>query len=233
MARLHAERMTDLLRSIAAGEFAPGEKLPREVDLASRLGVSRAVVRSAIQGLVDRDVITVKHGSGQTVRPPAEWNVLDLDVLDAVVRFGDARDLVLEVLEARRLVEVPAVGLAAERASTADVAALRELAETMQRTARSRPRQPEEDPFADAEVTLHRRLGLATENRPLARSLASLHHASRAAGVGSTRRQATAEERAELVDAIERRDADAARAAAERHLRALIEAARKPRPRRR
>jgi len=224
--------MRDLLRSIAGGEVRPGDKLPREVDLASRLGVSRAVVRSAIQGLVDRDVVSVKHGSGQTVRPPMEWDVLDVDVLEAVVRFGDARDLLLEVLEARLLLEVPAVGLAAERAGTADVAALREHAETMLRTARSRRSPDGEDAYAHAESLLHRRIGLATGNRPLARSLAPLQYATQVAGVGDSRRRQTAGERRELVDSIERRDVTAARSAAQRHLEALLVAARRP-PRRR
>lgn len=231
MARLHAERMKDLLKSIAAGDVEPGQKLPREVDLVQQLEVSRAVVRSSIQGLADRDVISVKHGSGQTVRPLREWDVLDVDVLEAVLRYGDARDLLLEVLEARRLLEVPAAALAAERATTADVAALREHAEAMERAARSRRRQGG-DLFRDAEAALHRRMGLATGNRPLARSLAPLQHATAIAEVGSARRRDTAKERLDLIQAIEAREADGARAAAARHLDALLAAAQRPARRR-
>jgi GntR family transcriptional repressor for pyruvate dehydrogenase complex len=224
MARLHVERMRELLGSIAAGDVAPGAQLPREVDLTEQLGVSRAVVRAAIQGLVERGVVSVKHGRGQTVRPPEDWDVLDVDVLTAVIESGDARELLREVLEARTLLEVPAAALAAERASTADVEALRESVQEMARTARARPRRRDEDPYGEAEEEFQRRLALATGNRPLARTLAPLQHATRLAGIDRTRRADSAAEHERLLEAISRADAAGARAAAEQHLRSLADA---------
>jgi GntR family transcriptional repressor for pyruvate dehydrogenase complex len=232
VARLHEARIRQLLRSIASGEVSPGHRLPREVDLMGQLGVSRAVVRSILQGLTDRRVIVVKHGSGQTVRPPEEWDVLDPDVLDAVIEVGDAGALLQEVVEARRVVEVPAAALAAERATTAEVVRMREHVEQMRATARSRPLPSGEDRFLEAEQAFQLAFGAATGNRPLALTLARLHHATRAARLDRGRRGDVAAERASLVAALERSDPDAARQAAADHL-ASVAAALEGRGRRR
>jgi GntR family transcriptional regulator len=40
-----------LERALEAGEWAPGEAIPSEIDLASRFGVSQGTVRKAVQSL--------------------------------------------------------------------------------------------------------------------------------------------------------------------------------------
>ena len=62
--KLHEQVMAELLDDVAAGRYAEGDRLPREVDLAARYEVSRGVARETIQALRDRGVLTVQHGVG-------------------------------------------------------------------------------------------------------------------------------------------------------------------------
>lgn len=55
--------------SIAAGIIQPGDALPSERDLATRVDVSRVTVRKAVQHLVRDGVLVQRHGSGTFVAP--------------------------------------------------------------------------------------------------------------------------------------------------------------------
>lgn len=57
-----------LERDIAAGEFAPGDRLPVEDALAERFAVNRHTVRRAVAELAQRGVLTVQQGRGTFVR---------------------------------------------------------------------------------------------------------------------------------------------------------------------
>src|SRR5688500_4509891 len=102
MTRRHEGPLRDLLAEIAAGEFAPGDMLPGEVALTERFDVSRGVVRECIRGLEDRGIVAVKHGRGATVRETDEWDVLDPEVLEAMLAAPAGTALVDEALECQR-----------------------------------------------------------------------------------------------------------------------------------
>ncbi|QDY71428.1 phosphonate metabolism transcriptional regulator PhnF [Qingshengfaniella alkalisoli] len=53
-----------LKADIAAGHYAPGQKLPTEAELAQRFGVNRHTVRHALSGLVEDDLIYSRRGAG-------------------------------------------------------------------------------------------------------------------------------------------------------------------------
>src|ERR1043166_6442508 len=57
----------DLARAIAAGEFAAGEKLPGETEIAARFAVNRHTVRRAIAELAGRGLVRAARGSGTFV----------------------------------------------------------------------------------------------------------------------------------------------------------------------
>jgi DNA-binding GntR family transcriptional regulator len=78
-----ARRLQELIES---GELAVGSKLPNEVDLAERLGVSRPTMRHAINYLVERGMLTRKRGVGtqivhRKVRRPVELTSLYDDLM--------------------------------------------------------------------------------------------------------------------------------------------------------
>src|ERR687890_1763262 len=117
MSRLHRTLMRVLIGDIVGGGLEAGSQLPREADLATRFGVSRGVARESLRGLEERGLVTVKHGRGATVNPDDRWDVFDPDVLAALLDGAQGAEILTEYLECRRILEIEAAGLAAERAT--------------------------------------------------------------------------------------------------------------------
>lgn len=214
--------MRELLAEITLGELRPGDMLPREVDLVERFGVSRGVIRECIRGLEERRVITVKHGRGATVTPRDEWDVLDPDVLEALLAAPEGTRLTNEALEAQRLLEVQAAGLAAQRAEHADLEALTHAHERMVAdAARAHTTRTAARRYRHADVDFHRMIVHASRNRALAQMSAPLHRALTATGPeprDSTDTERHLDEHRTIIAAIADHDPEAARAAMAQHL---------------
>src|SRR5918996_5606785 len=107
---------------IERGALRPGDRLPAERDLAVHIGVSRPTVRAGLRALAAMGVVRARHGSGTYIPegPPA-LGTEPLSFLAAL--HGFTRE---EMYEARRILEVGAAGLAAERATPEQVATLAE-----------------------------------------------------------------------------------------------------------
>src|SRR6266566_353562 len=135
MPRLHERIREDLIGEIVGGRIKPEGSLPREADLVDRFGVSRGVVREAIRGLEERGLVKVKHGVGATVTEPDNWAVIDRDVLTALIQSPHSAEVLAEYLQARRILEVEAAGLAAERATPDHLTALSDAFARMTETA--------------------------------------------------------------------------------------------------
>ncbi|QBJ97025.1 FadR family transcriptional regulator [Rhodococcus sp. ABRD24] len=110
-----------LAQRIRTGEWAVGDRLPSETELAAELGVGRSSVREAVRLLARGGLLDVRHGVGTFVAESAGE-----PLLEQLLR----RSRVLEVLEVRRALEMEAARLAAERAGPEELAAVRrQLAE--------------------------------------------------------------------------------------------------------
>jgi DNA-binding FadR family transcriptional regulator len=203
--------MRDLLDDIVAGRYAPGEMLPREQDLEARWAISRGIVRETIRALEERGVLTVKHGRGATVTGTERWNVLDADVMRALLNGRSAGRLVDELLELRRALEVEAARLAAQRRTSSQLVALSNAVEAIRSAPNARAR-------AAVEADFHRLLVEATGNHALTQVAAPLLDAMNAAAdfLGAGRDSAAEHER--IVTAIRERDPDAAATATAEHL---------------
>src|SRR3954470_12915348 len=105
---------------IDRGTLRPGDRLPAERDLATQIGVSRPTVRAGLRALAAMGVVRSRHGSGTYIPdgPPALGSE-PLSFLAAL--HGFTRE---EMYEARRILEVGAAGLAAERAGLDQMATL-------------------------------------------------------------------------------------------------------------
>jgi DNA-binding FadR family transcriptional regulator len=224
MSRLHEDVMADLLAEIALGERRPGDMLPREIDLVDRFGVSRGVIRESLRGLEERCVIVVRHGRGATVAAREQWDVLDPEVLKALLAAPEGEDLVDEALECQRLLEVQAAGLAAERADPADLEALTHALERMTADAgRAHTTRTAARRYHHADLEFHRMVVHASRNRALAQMSAPLHRALTATSADPGDEAAAARHLSEhrgIVEAIADHDPDAARAAMADHLSA-------------
>src|SRR5262247_1327013 len=107
---------------IERGELRRGDRLPAERDLAAQIGVSRPTVRAGLRALAAMGVVRSRHGSGTFIPDgPPSLGSEPLSFLAAL--HGFTRE---EMYEARRIMEVGAAGLAAERATPEQLAALAE-----------------------------------------------------------------------------------------------------------
>jgi GntR family transcriptional repressor for pyruvate dehydrogenase complex len=110
--------------AILAGEWAPGEALPTEPELAEAFGVSRAVVRDATRMLVAQGLVEAQHGRGVFVTE------------SQVEAFGDALLLALrregatvwDVEQFEQMVLPEVCALAATQATNQEIAQLKKLA---------------------------------------------------------------------------------------------------------
>jgi GntR family transcriptional repressor for pyruvate dehydrogenase complex len=150
-----AERVAEsILERIVGGGLQPGDKLPSERELGEQFGVSRTVVREAVRGLTGRGLVTVRSGSGLRVAAidPAAVS----ESLALLLRSHHAFDY-RHVHEVRVMLEVETAGVAAERATDAEIEHLRRAAEAMERA----------DGFEDAalrDLEFHRAIAGATHN---------------------------------------------------------------------
>jgi GntR family transcriptional repressor for pyruvate dehydrogenase complex len=105
---------------IARGSLRPGDRLAPERELALRVGVSRPSVRAGLRWLTAMGVVRARQGSGTFITDgPPRIEPGSLGMLATLHRF--TRD---EMFEARRVLEVGIAGLAAERATGEQLAAM-------------------------------------------------------------------------------------------------------------
>ncbi len=223
MSRLHRTLLRALVADIASGALPEGARLPRELELAEAFGVSRGVARECLRSLEERGLVTVKHGSGATVRPASEWDMLNPDVIGAVLQGERGARLLGDYLECRRLLEIEAAALAARRATRGDLVTLAEALERMSAAAVQTAGGPSaEDRFHDADVAFHRAVIHATGNHALGRMTEPVHRALAAARRPLARPEHRLErslpEHRRILAAIADGDPDAAREAMRDHL---------------
>ena len=204
-----ADQIRGLIRS---GEFPPGSRLPPERDLAKQLGVSRPSVREALIALEVEGLVEVRIGSGIYVLAPGGAG----DVPAA----NDATAGPFELLRARYVIEGECAALAAKSARKAQVAAIEDSIDGMERE-----RREGRQPLASDRV-FHLRIAEATGNGALVQVVKLLwdertgplyqqlehHYDSPELWVA-----AMAEHRT-VLKAIATRDPAGARAAMQRHL---------------
>lgn len=156
--------MRALVDGIRAGAAPPGTRLPRDVELAARFGVSRPVVREAIDLLRRAGIVDVRRGNrgGVFVRSLA----IPTELLTERTRLG--LEEIRQLLEARRTVETTCALLAAERSADDDLAELGALARRLDDV-----RETPED-FIELDVRFHLRLAALSENRALEGFLATI-----------------------------------------------------------
>ena len=203
-----------LLTYIAAERLAPGDRLPTEKDLAEVLHASRTVVREAVKILSAVGRISVQKGRGIYVADPSAglW-------LDSHFTPTDP-DKIYSLFEFRGCIEGAAVRLAAERATPAQVKAMREAVQRCHEAAA----QGDTDAFGVADVMFHRAVVAAAGNEYLAASLSSIQRLHRQitaislSGAPAGSLSAAAHQHEEIADAIAASDRARAATRMEEHL---------------
>ena len=205
-ARASGEIVAQIERAIFGGELSPGDRLQSERELAEQFGVSRITVRDALRVLEARGLVRVKVGAsgGAFV---AESNLDQVaESLSTMIRLR--RMTLSELAEARKVVEAATAELAARRAGEVE---LSQLASTVEQ---GRQVILERDSHLDASMNFHVALARAAGNEVLYATVRAYHELL----VGSIRdmrdprsARVTQKFHEEILDAVRKRDADAAR----------------------
>jgi len=199
---------------IDSGSLGPGARLPPERDLAREVGVSRPTVRAGLRTLAALGVVRSRRGSGTYIPDgPPTLGADALSFLAALHKFT-----VDDVYEARRILEVGAAGLAAERATPDQLATLAD--EVAGLFASLSERQV----FLIHDINFHRSIAAASGN-PIVASLvemvSALYYERRrdtAARASQRDLRDAAEAHRRIYQAIRARNANAAREAMHAHL---------------
>lgn len=133
---LSDEVYEQLSGEIVEGRFGPGVSLPAERQLCETLGVNRGAVREALKRLSQAGLVSISQGGGT--------KVLDfrrnagLDLLGRMLFTSDGQvnlDVARSVMEMRSALAPDIARLCAQRASTAEVAVLRQVVARMEAAA--------------------------------------------------------------------------------------------------
>lgn len=208
--RLYRQIADQIEGLIAAGEFAPGNRLPPERDLAVKLGVSRATVREAMVALELAGLVDIRIGSGIFVCPRE----------GASLAKDDPGPGPFELIDARRALESGTAALAATNITDEELAGLREALDTMRRE------QASGADSEDGDRMFHLLVARATHNALLARTVAEFWEWTRGPmwirlndNIYMRRnRQRWLADHERILDALERRDGEGAASAMREHL---------------
>ena|SRR3989442_3005085 len=160
-----------LTLSILRGDFEAGAPLPSEKELARQFDVSRPVVREAVKEVEMLGLVQRRQGRLTRIAPSDEWRHLAPELLTARTEAGAVEDLLLELLELRRMLELEAAALAARRATDDDIQAMLGYLKLMD------TELDETALFAQHDIAFHDVILTATRNnllRPLYKQLRPL-----------------------------------------------------------
>lgn len=156
-----AEQIKDM---IVKGTIKPGDKLPSAKELSERYQVGRSTVREALSALKAMGLVDIRQGEGSYVRS-IESHDVDLPELNALIM---SRDTVLELIEARKALEISNAGLAAEKRTEDDLHRFEEILLRMEQ------RLGDEEEGEASDMQFHFTLAEAAHNSIMLRLIESI-----------------------------------------------------------
>jgi len=212
--RLYEQIVSQIEKRIVAGELKAGDQLPSENELAKQFAVSRTAVREAIKALREKRLVAIRPGRGTFITngmPDAMRHSLGL-----LVKYGSLNGS-SNLVEVREILEPEIAGLAATRISEEYISAMREAVEVMD-TALDNV-----DIFVEADLDFHLALAEGTQNPIIPLLLDSiidlLREQRKRIGLANGGLQRGQFHHKKILDAVIRRDSQAARQAMQDHLK--------------
>jgi GntR family transcriptional repressor for pyruvate dehydrogenase complex len=201
-----------MVSHLIRGIWREGEKIPAERELCQTLGVGRASLREALKALEIMGMIETRLGDGTYVCKRSDFFSRPLLWAIASSSDADARELI----EARTLIEVELAGLAAERATSEH---LRQISEQLRNMEKAKKNLQE---FVQADVNFHLAIGQAASSGILMNALHLIRNLLQqwilsAVDIKGVPEKACAQHK-RVLQAIENRDAAAARKEMRIHL---------------
>ncbi|WP_274427017.1 FCD domain-containing protein [Chelativorans sp. YIM 93263] len=152
---------------ILEGVLRDGDRLPAERELASRIDVSRPILRNALKALEAKGLLVTRHGGGTHVA-----NIVG-EVFAAPVRelIASHPEATADYLEYRREIEAVAAEMAARRATEADNALLGDIIARMEHAHATADFEAE----VEIDVEFHNAVGECAHNFVLLHTLRSCY----------------------------------------------------------
>ena len=152
--RIYEDIVAQVRGLLADGQVKAGDQLPSERELSDRFQVSRASVREALRTLESMGLVEIRSGEGTYVAASVETLLSPL--ASAILQ---QKDVLLEIFEARKIVEPEIAALAAERANPEEV-------EQLERILYDQARQiAEGGTGVEADTAFHSTLAQAAKNK--------------------------------------------------------------------
>ena len=150
---------TSMLEFFTEQRFKAGDVIPKEMELAANLGVSRTVVREAISRLRMRGLLDTRKKRGTVITNPDLLSLLEKNLYPGILDDTTLRN----IFELRMVLEIGMGDLIFERVTQKDIDELYRIVET-------EPTNTEEMIFdIEQEVNFHGKLYEITGNDTLAR----------------------------------------------------------------
>ncbi|MFF5567407.1 FadR/GntR family transcriptional regulator [Streptomyces sp. NPDC012623] len=207
------EAIEKIKEMIVSGALRPGDRLPKESELAAELGLSRNSLREAVRALSLIRILDVRQGDGTYVTSLDPQ--LLLEAIGFVVDFH-RDDTVLELLAVRRILEPAATAMACTRISGTEL-------DSLEARLTALGPEPSVEALVTADLEFHREIVRHSGNAVLCSLLDGLAGPTTRARVwrGLTQEDAvsrTLHEHRAILSALRDRDAEAARSWATVHV---------------
>jgi GntR family transcriptional repressor for pyruvate dehydrogenase complex len=214
--RIYEKIVLQIRNLIKEGKLKPNDRLPAERELAKTLGCSRTSLREACRVLESEGLIVSKPGGGrfiqqldQRLKLNYQFNPVDMLEKTAVIHF----------IEARAAMEPKIVELASERATDKDIAKMESAIKLME----EKLKHPREK--VDADSNFHLALAEATQNFvfvSLMETNLNMYRQVRMQTLQSNDRYTESlQEHRDILEAVKRKDSEAAVNAMNIHLHHL------------
>lgn len=216
-ARHYEQVAKQIQQLVLRGVLQPGDRLPAERELATRFGVSRSTIRDAIRTLEVIGILEPRQGKGTVVREVST----DSLVVPLTRVLLHKRELVVELLDVRKMLEPALASRAAANATAEEIARMEDIL----RRQEEKMRRGEETIEEDSEF--HYLIALSAGNSVVIKVLDVLMDLLRESRARSLqvlgRRERSYAGHQKIFRAIKRRDGVAAAAAARQHLNEIEE----------
>lgn len=167
-------------QSIVVGAFEDGG-FPTEAELCIQYQASRTVAREAVKMLAAKRLVSSRPRQGTRVEPVANWNLLDPDVTRWMTELPYSNKIYRDLTEVRLAIEPMAASLAAKRATSGDLKAIRAGLNGMRNNADNH------DLALSADIEFHVAILKASGN-PFIIQLKELIHTALTLSIGLTNR---------------------------------------------
>lgn len=127
--KIYIEVIEQIREMLESGELKPGDQLPPERDFAELLGISRVSLRQALTVLEILGIVEIRHGEGTFVLS----NNNGFDNLSVFLSKISNESDPLDILEARKLIEVEIAGLSAKERTEEDLRSIEEILKEMKK----------------------------------------------------------------------------------------------------